>query len=396
MTFPNPYRPGAGHKPPYLAGRKNEKNEFSRLLKQTEILENFIITGLRGVGKTVLLEELKPLAQNEGWTWLGSDLSETVSVSEDNLAIRLLTDLSVLTSRIPINITQEQTIGFTGDRRERIETLNFNALSQLYSSTPGLVTDKLRHILEVVYSLLPEGKKRLIFAYDEAQNLADNAAKDQFPLSVMLDVFQSIQRKNIPFMLVLVGLPTLFPKLVDARTFSERMFRVMFLDSLSESESKEAIKKPLDKADCPVRPTENSVEQICNLSGGYPYFIQFICREVYDIWIEDNSLSIPVEDISNKLDTDFFAGRWNRVTDRQKQLLSIIAVLPTSGDEFSIQEISQQSNEFEKPFSNSQVNQMLSNLSDKGLIYKNRHGKYSFAVPLLDRFIRRQIELGYV
>ena len=77
----------------------------------------------------------------------------------------------------------------------------------------------------------------MIFAYDEAQNLADSPARDQYPLSLLLDVFQSIQRKNIPFMLALTGLPTLFPKLVEARTFAERMFRVVTLDRLDEDDS---------------------------------------------------------------------------------------------------------------------------------------------------------------
>src|SRR5882757_9825723 len=99
-TFKNPFRPGAGHMPPYLAGREAEEAEFQRLLHQDTILENLILTGLRGVGKTVLLEKLKPIAIQHGWLWVGTDLSEAVSVSESNLAIRILTDLSVVTSAL--------------------------------------------------------------------------------------------------------------------------------------------------------------------------------------------------------------------------------------------------------------------------------------------------------
>ena len=95
--FKNPFRPGAGHMPPYLAGREAEEKEFRRLLAQDTILENLILTGLRGVGKTVLLEKFKPIAIQDGWLWVGTDLSETISVSETNLAIRILTDLSVVT-----------------------------------------------------------------------------------------------------------------------------------------------------------------------------------------------------------------------------------------------------------------------------------------------------------
>ena len=83
-------------------------------------------------------------------------------------------------------------------------------------------------------------------------------------------------------LLVLAGLPTLFPKLVEARTFSERMFRVVFLQSLSESESEEAVRRPIDDTECPLRLDDGSVRTVVKMSGGYPYFIQFICREVYD------------------------------------------------------------------------------------------------------------------
>src|SRR5712692_9695712 len=98
--FTNPFRPGAGHMPPYLAGRETEKDEFTRILRQDVILENLVLTGRRGVGKTVLLETFKPMAIQAGWLWAGTDLSESSSVSEANLAVRLLTDLAIVTSAL--------------------------------------------------------------------------------------------------------------------------------------------------------------------------------------------------------------------------------------------------------------------------------------------------------
>lgn len=384
----NPFRPGAGHPPPHLAGRASEKSEFDRLLTQDLVLKNVVLTGLRGVGKTVLLGEFRPKAIAAGWAWVGSDLSETVSVSEENLAVRLLTDLSVITSGITVRKDTRQLPGFNAAHEESEVTLDYRTLIELYSSTPGLVMDKLKHILRYVAHCLPPGMK-LIFAYDEAQNLSDNAAKEQYPLSVLLDVFQAIQRESIPFMLVLAGLPTLFPKLVEARTYAERMFTVLFLDSLNESESKEAIEVPLERSSTTIRPTGDAIDAICRVSGGYPYFIQFICREAYDIWEVDSARAIPMNELILKLDTDFFAGRWARASDRQRELLFVISELPNTL-EFSVQEIVGQSKAHRKPFSNSHVNQMLSTLSDKGLIYKNRYGKYSFAVPMLGEFISRQ------
>src|SRR5665213_3950410 len=88
----NPFRPGAGHMPPYLAGREEEKKEFTKLLSQDVVIANLILTGLRGLGKTVLLETFKPIALAADWLWVGTDMSESMTVSEETLAVRLLAD----------------------------------------------------------------------------------------------------------------------------------------------------------------------------------------------------------------------------------------------------------------------------------------------------------------
>jgi len=384
--------------PPYLAGREAEKNEFLRLIKQKTILENMVLTGLRGVGKTVLFDTFKPLALASDWLWVGTDLSESASISEENLAIRLLTDLSVVTSNIVVAKEQTPKIGFSGEYDEVVTKLGFNTLITLFKNTPGLVLDKLKRVFEFTWDCLKAQNIRgLIFAYDEAQNLSDQASKEQYPLGILLDLFQSIQKKDIPFMLVLTGLPTLFTKLVDSRTFAERMFRVVVLNRLSDADSRDAILKPIEDNLCPIKLSDESVDLVIKHSGGYPYFIQFICREVYDAFLPKIAAgekpSIPLEEITRKLDTDFFAGRWARATDRQRELLTIIANLVNADEEFSVQEVVELSRKnMDKPFSASHVNQMLNSLSTAGLVYKNRHGKYSFAVPLLGQFILRQDE----
>jgi hypothetical protein len=396
--FANPYRPGAGHFPPFLAGREMEFEEFNRLLSQDAILENMVLTGLRGVGKTVLLEAFKPHAIKRGWVWVGADLSESASISEENLALRLLTDLAVATAALSIEVPRPAA-GFERHDETESVSMSFETLAKIYDDTPGLVADKLKRVLETVWTALSvAGSGKVIFAYDESQNLADHAEKDQFPLSLLLDVFQSLQRKGVPFMLLLTGLPTLFPKLVEARTFAERMFRVVTLDRLSDEEQRQAILKPIEVAECPVSFNEYSVGVICSQSGGYPYFIQFICREVFDVFIQQmasgtGAPSVPVAAIQRKLDTDFFAGRWARVTDRQRQLMWVIARLETPEDEFTIQDMVERGKDLlAKPFSPSHTNQILVALGDQGLIYKNRFGRYSFAVPLLGDFILRTYE----
>lgn len=393
-NFSNPYKPGAGHFPPYLAGREDEKRRFGQQLNQHPVLRNVILTGLRGIGKTVLLEEFRKTANQNGWFWAGSDLSESSGgQTEERLARRVITDLSVLTSQVIITEKEHQEIGFMGDKVKPAQRLDSSLLETIYQKTPGLVLDKLKTVLEFGWSGLTQenGYKGIVFAYDEAQNLADNETKGEYPLSLLLDAFQSLQRKNLPLLLVLTGLPTLFPKLVEARTYAERMFEVMELGPLDETASRKAVLKPLNVSRCPVRFTDESVSTVVDASSGYPYFIQFICHEVYNVWTEDADISVAMEPIVEKLDRNFFSGRWDRATDRQRDFMRIIASLDSANDEFTVQEIVQASGRSVeiKAFSPSNATQMLNALIKKGLVYRNRHGKYSFAVPLLAEFIRR-------
>lgn len=397
-TVKNPFRPGAGHAPPYLAGRESEKAEFATYLQQNTILTNVILTGLRGVGKTVLVETFKPMAIEQGWLWVGTDLSESSSITEENLAIRLITDLSVVTSGVIVGYDVHRGVGLHPTDERVPRTLDYNALIAIWNSTAGLSSDKLKAVLETVWSHLQLlGKRGVIFAYDEAQNLADHAERNQFPLSLLLDVFQSIQKKGIPFMLVLTGLPTLFAKLVEARTFSERMFHQIFLNRLSEAATRDAIMKPIQESHTPIVVTVETVTTIFSITRGYPYFIQYVCRELYDVWAQqakagEQFTPISSDSIMRKLDADFFAGRWARVTDRQRDLMLVIANLKNCDTEFTVQEVVDGSKVFlNKPFGGSQVSQMLRSLAEAGLIYKNRWGKYSLAVPLLDQFILRQM-----
>lgn len=396
----NPFRPGAGHTPPYLAGRVEETQEFSHLLDQEVVMQNLVLTGLRGIGKTVLLESFKPIAQSKGWLWAGTDCSESASVNEETMSIRLLTDIALITSSIKIGENTKPQMGFAVESNIKAENtyLNFEFLVKMYQSTPGLPSDKLKATLSLVWLCIkPLGAKGIVFAYDEAQTLNDHAEDKQYPLSVLLDVFQYLQKCGIPFMLVLTGLPTLLVKLIETRTYTERLFRVLILDQLTPEESRDAIIKPIEESKHPVVFDEDSISLVVQQSGGYPYFIQFLCREVYDIFEQQLSNhekpSIPIDALLQKLDNDFFAGRWAKATDREKELLTLIAMSGLSV--FGIQQVVNLSQESAiKPFSKSQLSQMFSRLIENGLLYKNRPGSYSFAVPLLERYIMRLNPIG--
>lgn len=393
----NPYKPGTGQVPPYLAGREIEQQQFARLLEQEVILENLLITGLRGIGKTVLLETLRPIALSKDWFWTGDDFSESMSFDEDKLITRLLVDTSLLTSSVLIGTKKKA--GFNQDQEDT--HLDYVALRNLYDQTPGLPLDKLKHIFELVWTLVPTDKRGIIFAYDEAQLLHDEPSTGQTPLSLLLDLFSSLQRKGIRIMLILTGLPTLQPNLVATRTYSERMFHVVVLRQLNSSDSRDAVLKPLHhKSGTPkdgmVVFDEQSTSTIVTASGGYPYFIQFICREAYDVFEQrlnsGKTATVPLQSIMEKLDSNFFYGRWANTSEREKEMLAVIA--QTNLTEFSPTDVANasKSSGYNK-FSLTQTATYLKQLIDKGLIYKDRRGTYAFAVPLLGGYIRRALHM---
>jgi hypothetical protein len=394
----NPFRPGAGQRPVYLAGRTKEQDQFKRMLDQSPVMQNTILTGLRGVGKTVLLETLKPLGQAHNWLWTGNDLSESASLTEERVAQRLVVDLSTLLAPIVVQSQQSFPFGFTKQDSVDNRPLEFKDLWTIFESTPGLVLDKLKAVFAHVAKIIQSAPIRgIIFAYDEAQNLSDHAPANEYPLSLLLDLFSYLQRQHTDrsFMLVLTGLPTLFPKLNEARTYTERMFHVMHLDRLNNEDARAAIVEPLKITQSPLGFSETTINNIMGMSGGYPYFIQFIGREVFDTWIgkikSGIAPSVPMNDILSKLDLDFFAPRWQRSTDRQQQFMQVIATLPSSEEDFSVPEIVEASqNVLRKGFTPSHAIQILQALSEKGLIYRSKRGGYCFAVPLLARFIQRQ------
>ncbi|MCI0361087.1 MAG: hypothetical protein L0211_21620, partial [Planctomycetaceae bacterium] len=264
---------------------------------------------------------------------------------------------------------------------------------------PGLIVDKLKSVLEFVWKAAEaRGVRGIVFAYDESQVVADQKDRDQYPLAILLEAFQAIQRKGARYLLLLTGLPTLFPRLVESRTYAERMFNVQEIGRLSREASREAIEVPLAKSRWKF--TSRGIDTIIESADGYPYFIQFICREAYDYLIANQKapavgVVIPIEPIIRKLDSDFFAGRWEMLTDRQRDLLYCIAQLKIDDGEFTIPDVvavSTKTAQKVKPFVRGDVSQMIPRLIERGLVYKNRHGKYSFAVPLMGNFVNRKYD----
>lgn len=386
----NPYRPGAGHLPPLMAGRAKEVEIFRRLLRQRSVLENIVITGLRGFGKTVLLETMRDLAICEGWLWIGNDLSESAALSEERLAMRILTDTAASLSQHAA--TKAQTASPVEPSEDIPST--FDALKMAYEKAPGLPSDRLRSVLTRLSGLV--GRLRLegiIFAYDEAQCLSDHAERDQFPMSMLIETLSAMQKRDsvTPCLLLLSGLPQLFSSLTETRTYTERMFHVMTLDRLSRQETFEAINTPIRALSPPLHVTSELVDKAVELSGGYPYLIQFFGRELVDQLLQNGGVlradDYPSTDAMARLDNSLFGARWNKTSERQREFLWVVANRPQPGKDFAAQEIADVSNGL---LTNAQATQILQSLCDRGLVYRVRHGRYAFTVPLSESMITRR------
>lgn len=397
----NPYRPGAGHPPPFLAGRTDEQNYFRRLLRQGFTSENILITGLRGVGKTVLLDSLREMAKREGWIWIGNDLSESSSLSEERLALRILTDVSEAFSVVLSDKCRcDPQKASTGREEQTGEDAShaFDALRSIYERTPGLPSDKLKAVLSRLGSLITRaGVSGLVFAYDEAQCLSDHAERNEYPMSLLIETIANLQRRDsvAPCLLVLSGLPQVFDALTSTRTYTERMFHVMRLERLSRDDTLEAVLMPLKPLMPPLTISKDLISKVVDLTGGYPYLIQFFGKELVDHLLSNGGVlaasDFPSPEALDRLDTSLFSSRWNRTSDKQREFLRIIASrdLDHSVD-FSAQEIAQLASA-ETDITNSQASQMLQSLCERGLLYRTRHGRYAFTVPMSEIMIRRRL-----
>ncbi len=388
----NPFRPGAGHTPPYFGGRKDELERFQRLMRQDYATENILVTGLRGFGKTVLLSQLRTVARENGWLWSGNDLSESASLSEERLAIRILADLA---SALPAQAVTESSVNLLPNEEgdsEDLGTAIFDELRGIYERTPGLTIDRLRAAFMKAISLVKRSKMSgIVLAYDEAQCLFDHADRDEFPMSTLVELVSSLQKQDsvVPVVLVLCGLPQVFDALTATRTYTERMFNVMRLNRLNRDDTLAALAHPLVKLHPPLYPSKDLVLKAAELTGGYPYLIQFFGRELVEQLLQNggvmSSEQFPSPSVIERLDAGLFSARWNRTTDKQRDLLQIAARGSNHwGEDFSAAELSELSN---GEFSSAQANQYLVALCEKGIIYRTRHGRYAFTVPMSESMI---------
>ena len=379
----NPFRPGNGIIPPYLAGREKEILWFENSLDSALSLpQNLVLSGIRGTGKTVLLRKFEEICAKKKWLFIRREFNSKLN-QEGEFLNALLTDIITKTKGISLaKRLKKPVIGFKKDNIDNTKEDIIYILTQKYKGPLG---DKLEAILEDVYeSIYKAGYNGLVLLYDEFHFIEDGKIGNNFPLSLLLESFSHVQQKGLRYYLVLSGLPPLFPNIVKSKTYAERMFSVKNIGNLSREASQKAIRLPLKKSK--IIFINDLINTIVEETRGYPYFLQF-----YPYYLIQN---IPKKKIGliefndmyplilKELDGSFFSGRFNKASDsEQKILLEMAKLVP----EIKFSELREKT-KIDKNY----LNQIMISLIEKGLIFRIGRGKYKFTLPLFEKFLSRE------
>jgi hypothetical protein len=381
----NPYTPNAGATPPVLAGRDAELAAFDILLARLEggrTEQSMIITGLRGVGKTVLLEEFRTRAASNRWVTLDAEISRSTPFGPRmaHLVRRGLLQLSprarwddrmtraagILRS-FTITVSSEGTLG---------ASLDVDAVVGLADS--GDLAEDLTDLLVALGEAAQSRGTGVVFLFDELQFLV----KDEFE-SLVAALHKTVQRA-LPITVVGAGLPLLPQLSGEAKSYAERLFRFPVIGHLTAAEAMSALVEPAASEGVGFAP--DAAAHILAYTEGYPYFIQEYGKFVWDatdvspITFDVALAAGPV--IEEHLDTSFFRVRADRATDAELRYMRAMAELGAGAQRASdVAQVLGTATE--------RLGPIRARLISKGLLYSPGYGLAAFTVPQFDRFLRR-------
>lgn len=377
--------------PLFLAGRTQELRRFEATLRATPHLPgNVRLTGLRGVGKTVLLKEFEKAAKAKP-NWATSRVQiEPRHNREDDL-----TDLLVeLCEQAKLQVSRAARLR---DKLKGVATAATGLVRVSYEDfefSLGLPTgEQQRTIMKSLFETTAAADKAGFTGYllmlDEAQVLRDEKDRDaEHPLSLLIAAVNSLQERELPVGLVLCGLPTLRANLLRARTYSERMFRGEEIGRLSPEEAREAFVRPLDQTVIDAEP--ELVQRVIDEVEGYPFFIQLWGAELWeaardaDVDVFDNALLDQVEpDIYRRLDNDFYEGRVESLTPAEQDLLTATANCPYPP--LRTADIHRRAVKSE-----GNVNVLMGRLADQGVVFRIQKGQYEYTAPKFHDYLKRR------
>ena len=387
--LPNPFRPGNGVPPPYLAGRDAVLNAFEDWLIETPPLHaNWTLTGLRGTGKTVLLGEFATRAERAGWLTLHRELGDRHR-DDARFAEAIVEDADALIGRADGLAAVGQAIERTA-RWLRPKRIGVGEVSvdPSYASTAPAPADVMRVALAELDAVLSHTERPgAILLYDEGHLLADDRARERYPLSDLLAALAAVQRERQRVRVILCGLPTLSLNLKRARTYAERMFRHVVIDNLELDAAGDALAIPLASARRGFG--LSLIGHIVEQTGGYPYFLQFFgaftCSRIGLEHIELADFQRIESALLHELDLAFFEDRFLTASVSEQELLLRIAA--RAGDRLTTAHLRSAMSDLPN------VDELLRRLVARGLLYRPTRGTYRFALPLFGRYLRRQRKL---
>lgn len=383
----NPYRPGVGTRPLYLAGRDAAVRRFRAMLRAApEQQASMRLTGLRGVGKTVLLDVFAEEARDAGWEAAFLELQPAHNTEEG-----LKTALATLLERTRTQLSRSARIRAAAGKAVRSVKIERSWEDISVSISPGSERERdlAEDLFETMQLALAKGRSGLALLLDEAQLVRDERDRHgEHPLSLLIAPIVALQRQELPLALVLCGLPTLTANLQKARSYSERLFRGEVVDSLEGDEAIAALTQPLEDTNRTARP--EVAEGVVNEVEGYPYFIQLWGSELWDAadvaetdQFTRTLLEAARPGIYERMDRDFYDPRLETLTPAEQDVLLATAECPYPPLRSS--DLNQAS---EKTPAN--VNVLLGRLVDAGVLYRVRKGEYAYTAPKFREYLRRR------
>lgn len=381
----NPYTPNAGARPPALVGRDAQLEAFEVLLdrlRRGHTEQSLLITGLRGVGKTVLLGAFEERARERDWTTVDAEITKNVEfgVRMAQLARRALLQVAprarwrdrgrraaeVLRSfQLTVSPQGELTFGLDVDAAEGL-------------ADSGSLGEDLTDVLVALGEAAQEQDRGVVFLFDEVQFLS------LVELEALIAALHKTVQRQLPITLVGAGLPQL-PRLAgEAKSYAERLFQFPMIGRLSSDEAARALVEPA--APLGVAFADEAVKAIVEYTEGYPYFLQEYGKLV---WERADASPVTLADVREtqeaveaKLDSSFFRVRTDRVTDLELRYMRAMAEL--GAEPQAAKDVAQLMGRRSE-----QLGPTRSRLIEKGLLYTPAHGLAAFTVPQFDRYMRR-------
>ncbi|GAB2723741.1 ATP-binding protein [Arthrobacter bambusae] len=389
LNAPNPFRPGAGRVPPELVGRSAVLSDFMGVLGSMagsgEGERPWIISGLRGVGKTVLLNQCGRNAVDAGWVVVKLEAS-----GSQPLAVQLAKEIYVALRKaatVSEKVKQAFKETFSVFRSFQIKVdpagvygFGFDVQAVAGKADSGQLSTDVAEMLESLGLAARAAGTGVLLAVDELQE----APKDDLAaLNVALHQLGQDPRP-VPLMFLGTGLPSLPAVLAKASSYAERMYLYRALDVLSEEDTKEALLVPSRRER--VNWTEAALGIVLGVSRGYPYFVQACGKHIWDVAasriIDAEDARIGIARARDEVDAGLYKSRWERATTAQQEFMKAMA---RDGDNPSlVADIATRLGRAQTA-----VSAPRQSLIQAGLVYTPRRGYLAFTVPGMADYINR-------